>query len=268
MNVSTLADAPPVVAPPLQLVVPPPPPQELEAPNEPIPVGEADVPVDTGRRADNPVRRRRGSRRIATALAVVLLIAIGAGGKTLVDHSGWSLDQLPFKVVWLDAEVAESQPASIADRHRQVSHGPDQPDSRIQFVSWNTPAVDDSHSSASRADIARVVESAYAIDDAERLTHVDDNPRFNLAPETEKHDDTPQDETSRPLRDEDYVLPEAVVSETKLKAPETCTAPTNDLGTAIHWIADTQEAADLAKTEDKLVFLIQVSGNFAREEFT
>ncbi len=53
----------------------------------------------------------------------------------------------------------------------------------------------------------------------------------------------------------------------KVCTPETCgAAPT--LGTALHWVSNANEAARLAKQQGKLVFLIQVSGNFAREEFT
>jgi hypothetical protein len=40
------------------------------------------------------------------------------------------------------------------------------------------------------------------------------------------------------------------------------------LGTTITWYRETTDAAKLAREQDKLVFLIQVSGNFAREEFT
>ncbi len=40
------------------------------------------------------------------------------------------------------------------------------------------------------------------------------------------------------------------------------------LGTAIHWVTTPDEAGKLAEKEHKLVFLIQVSGNFARQEFT
>lgn len=40
------------------------------------------------------------------------------------------------------------------------------------------------------------------------------------------------------------------------------------LGTAIAWYDDSRRAARLASEQGKLVFLIQVSGNFAREEFT
>ena len=39
------------------------------------------------------------------------------------------------------------------------------------------------------------------------------------------------------------------------------------LGTAITWYRDS-DAAKLAREQDKLVFVIQVSGNFACEEFT
>jgi hypothetical protein len=40
------------------------------------------------------------------------------------------------------------------------------------------------------------------------------------------------------------------------------------LGTTIDWVADIQEASRQAEEEEKLVYLLQVSGNFAREEFT
>jgi hypothetical protein len=47
---------------------------------------------------------------------------------------------------------------------------------------------------------------------------------------------------------------------------EVCTG--EKLGTAIAWYDDAEVAARIAKEQGKLVFLIQVSGNFAREEFT
>lgn len=40
------------------------------------------------------------------------------------------------------------------------------------------------------------------------------------------------------------------------------------LGTAITWIQSPDEASKVAADQDKLVFMIQVSGNFARQEFT
>ena len=40
------------------------------------------------------------------------------------------------------------------------------------------------------------------------------------------------------------------------------------LGTGIHWVANAQRASELAEAEKKLVFRMQVSGNFAREKFT
>jgi hypothetical protein len=40
------------------------------------------------------------------------------------------------------------------------------------------------------------------------------------------------------------------------------------LGTTVHWMPTPDAAGKLAEKEHKLVFLIQVSGNFAREEFT
>jgi hypothetical protein len=40
------------------------------------------------------------------------------------------------------------------------------------------------------------------------------------------------------------------------------------LGTAITWMSSPDDAWRAAKDEKKLVFMIQVSGNFARQEFT
>lgn len=55
-------------------------------------------------------------------------------------------------------------------------------------------------------------------------------------------------------------------------AGDTCSATATSglptLGTAVHWVATPDEAGKLAEKERKLVFLIQVSGNFARQEFT
>lgn len=40
------------------------------------------------------------------------------------------------------------------------------------------------------------------------------------------------------------------------------------LGTEITWMPSPDEAGRAAADQDKLVFMIQVSGNFARQEFT
>ena len=42
----------------------------------------------------------------------------------------------------------------------------------------------------------------------------------------------------------------------------------NKYGTALEWAASPTAAAQLAKEQDKLVFVIHISGNFARPEFT
>ena len=47
-----------------------------------------------------------------------------------------------------------------------------------------------------------------------------------------------------------------------------CAAPTKKLGTTIDWVGTPEKAAPLAAEQKKLLFVIQVSGNFAREEFT
>ena len=40
------------------------------------------------------------------------------------------------------------------------------------------------------------------------------------------------------------------------------------LGTTVTWYKDTKIAAQLARDQGKLLYVIQVSGNFALEEFT
>ena len=40
------------------------------------------------------------------------------------------------------------------------------------------------------------------------------------------------------------------------------------LGTTVNWYEDMKEASRLAREQGKLLFVIHVSGNFAREEFT
>jgi hypothetical protein len=53
---------------------------------------------------------------------------------------------------------------------------------------------------------------------------------------------------------------------------ETCspsaTSSLPTLGTSVHWMPSPDEAVKVAEKEHKMVFLIQVSGNFAKEEFT
>lgn len=44
--------------------------------------------------------------------------------------------------------------------------------------------------------------------------------------------------------------------------------PDRTLGTTVHWMESPDSASRAAADQGKLVFMIQVSGNFAREEFT
>ncbi len=39
-------------------------------------------------------------------------------------------------------------------------------------------------------------------------------------------------------------------------------------GTAIHWVRTAAEAKKLAREQDKLIFVVHLSGNFTRDEFT
>ena len=50
--------------------------------------------------------------------------------------------------------------------------------------------------------------------------------------------------------------------------PPPVTRELRTLGTALEWAETPDQALQLAREQGKLVFLIQVSGNFAREEFT
>ncbi len=52
-----------------------------------------------------------------------------------------------------------------------------------------------------------------------------------------------------------------------LDEPATCGAD-RKLGTSLVWAETADEASDLAQQQNKLVYLIQVSGNFEIEEFT
>lgn len=42
----------------------------------------------------------------------------------------------------------------------------------------------------------------------------------------------------------------------------------SNFGTAINWVASPKEAAELARKESKLLMVMQLSGNFAKEAFT
>ena len=72
---------------------------------------------------------------------------------------------------------------------------------------------------------------------------------------------TPYSEQTATPDSEQTVTPDSEQTST-----EVCTG--EKLGTAIAWYDDAEVAARIAKEQGKLVFLIQVSGNFAREEFT
>ena len=59
---------------------------------------------------------------------------------------------------------------------------------------------------------------------------------------------------------------EEATGEAAGEAAEVCTGAKN--GTTITWYKDGDEAARLAREQGKLLYVMQVSGNFAREEFT
>jgi len=61
--------------------------------------------------------------------------------------------------------------------------------------------------------------------------------------------------------DSPYEQAVATPTETKVCSGE-------KLGTTINWYQDKAEAARLAREQGKLLFVMQVSGNFAEEEFT
>jgi hypothetical protein len=45
-------------------------------------------------------------------------------------------------------------------------------------------------------------------------------------------------------------------------------ASSDTYGTAIHWVRTAAEAQKLARQQDKLIFVVHLSGNFTRDEFT
>ncbi|MFP6612792.1 MAG: hypothetical protein VB835_10815, partial [Pirellulales bacterium] len=204
--------------------------------------------------------RGRQLRRISTALAVIFLVTLAAFGKL-------PLDRLRFKIASPNTQLAESRPASPADRAGQVPDEKNRPDPSLQLVSWSrserraSPAI-------SSTDIAAVVDRAFATDGLPAVPPEIGQPQANNAPQCVPSAGTKRHEASRPLRDEDAAVPTAAAGEQGTGKPDICLPPKNDLGTAIHWVAAAQEASDLANQQDKLIFLIQVSGNFSREEFT
>lgn len=77
------------------------------------------------------------------------------------------------------------------------------------------------------------------------------------------------------IRHDEPDLPENDITENDFdgqatSADQKCDScsPSRKFGTAIEWAENVEQAAQLAKEHDKLVFLIQVSGNFAREGYT
>ena len=90
--------------------------------------------------------------------------------------------------------------------------------------------------------------------------YVYENWEQTAAPDSEQTA-TPDSEQTATPDSEQTVTPYSEQTST-----EVCTG--EKLGTAIAWYDDAEVAARIAKEQGKLVFLIQVSGNFAREEFT
>ncbi|MDG2221452.1 MAG: hypothetical protein P8L85_08740 [Rubripirellula sp.] len=58
------------------------------------------------------------------------------------------------------------------------------------------------------------------------------------------------------------------VSDTGICRDGACQEPENRLGTTIHWSSEPKDAYRIAEQQDKLVFLIHVSGNFKIPGFT
>jgi hypothetical protein len=56
--------------------------------------------------------------------------------------------------------------------------------------------------------------------------------------------------------------------ESKSKANYEIVDGCSNFGTAINWVASPKEAAELARKESKLLMVMQLSGNFAKEAFT
>ncbi|MFP6613786.1 MAG: hypothetical protein VB835_15855, partial [Pirellulales bacterium] len=204
MNASKSISAPPVVAPPLQLVIPPLPPEQNTSATPPFVVRDS-AGIHPGTVASSPVRRGRQLRRISTALAVIFLVTLAAFGKL-------PLDRLRFKIASPNTQLAESRPASPADRAGQVPDEKNRPDPSLQLVSWSrserraSPAV-------SSTDIAAVVGRAFATDGMPAVPPKIGQPQANDAPRSVPSAGTKRHEASRPLRDEDAAVPTAAAGE-------------------------------------------------------
>jgi hypothetical protein len=218
---------------------------------------------------NRPIRRRpRRRRRWATALAAVLLVAAGAGLKTIADRSGLSWNRLPIRIVW--AAQADGRSDTIA---LPTPDAAPRADDQLTFAVFDQPSppTDGVATSPVQAE-PRIVEAVWH---TPRATNPATEKLLPSNTEASAEADATSDrlelpDASRPLRIEDFESPELADANDKPRdhTADTCAATDNKLGTSIEWIANVEDAARLAKEQDKLVFLIQVSGNFAREEFT
>ncbi|MFT7642460.1 MAG: hypothetical protein ACI9G1_004217 [Pirellulaceae bacterium] len=84
-------------------------------------------------------------------------------------------------------------------------------------------------------------------------------------------DESDERDSSTGLADVTKMVSLALASDLATSDESTATPiceATKGLGTTIQWYDKVADAAEVAKEKEKLIFLIQVSGNFSRDEFT
>jgi hypothetical protein len=214
-----------------------------------------------------PLRQRRRWRRPALAAALMVAAAFGIGrwstSHDLIDE----LANLPqFDTVADQVIGEETQVVEVAAPSAAAS--PESSPKSVNSVSAvpvvTAPAIEDSRDINAEADSATVVADTS-----------DKQPDAALAEDSEIKDpeikqtqvsfalnDALNDEPNDPLLDIVAAAnPQAVCKDGKCLEKRS-------FGTTLVWAETPDAAAELSQQQGKLVFIVQVSGNFAREEFT
>ena len=254
------------VTPPPILAPPPPRPAAEAAGEESAPISR---PMAIGR--ELPTRRRLLSRRADQAVVLLGTALIGLGTVALLREAPTRLaadDQVKPALAALQLE-SESQAEKPA------------PESPPQFVSAPATSVIPAQFAESAFDFIplpapeaksprspQIDVPAASMDRATSPSAP--KPETKKAPATAAPAakvETPGDAPVAPVA---KVARAAEVKDVKLaegKEPVACSGGASH-GTALHWAASPAAAAEQARAQGKLVFLIHVSGNFAIPEFT
>ena len=234
------------------------------------PVGVTPPPVAVTKPASQllapplPGERKWPSTKVFTSrvsafavLLSLLVIGVAASHVTTIQHGKTAFlgsrpaSSATFRDVQADTALASSQQAaeetplaSNLASDRPLLSPPHVP--ADQGTSSRTQAASQTTDDTPASDV-EIVASADRSDDSNQEGNAQDTSVASVVPTVPQQTD---------LADS-LQLPAA--------APQTTC---RSLGTALEWTSSPEAAFQLAKQAGKLVFLIQVSGNFAREEFT